>query len=202
MAAIMTPIRPNFSKAAAATILSTAAADLIGQYITQEDLCITVHLGSRKSCRQSPNTGIDTLLSVESVIGTEFADTYTAAADTDPVYGSAVAFGAAGAANVGSNGTFNEFEGGGGDDTIIGNGNTRVAFYNATDGVAVTLIRAGPAPRSAPRRVIWLTLEPIRLLAAFCACVARSLATLSPATAATTSRGPGRQRCSQRQGWQ
>jgi Ca2+-binding RTX toxin-like protein len=35
--------------------------------------------------------------------------------------------------------TFNEFEGGGGDDAITGNGNTRIAFYNATAGVTVDL---------------------------------------------------------------
>jgi Hemolysin-type calcium-binding repeat (2 copies). len=34
---------------------------------------------------------------------------------------------------------FNEFEGGGGDDSITGNGNTRVAYYHATSGVVVTL---------------------------------------------------------------
>ena len=42
-------------------------------------------------------------------------------------------------ANVGTNGTFNEFEGMGGNDTITGNGNTRIAFYNATGGVTVDL---------------------------------------------------------------
>ena len=111
---------------------------------SQEDSFITVHLGAGKVVGNSPNTGIDTLNSVELVIGTEFNDTYIAAADSDPVYGS-VAFGAAGAANVGSNGTFNEFEGGGGADTIIGNFNTRIAYYNATDGVAVTLGANGAA---------------------------------------------------------
>ena len=45
---------------------------------------------------------------------------------------------------VNSNGdAFNEFEGGGGNDTITGNGNTRVAFYNATAGVTVTLGASG-----------------------------------------------------------
>ena len=38
---------------------------------------------------------------------------------------------------------FNEFEGGGGNDTITGNGNTRVAFYNAAAGVTVTLGASG-----------------------------------------------------------
>ena len=38
-----------------------------------------------------------------------------------------------------SNGTFNEFTGNGGNDTIIGNGNTRLNFNNATAGQAITL---------------------------------------------------------------
>ena len=73
------------------------------------------------------NTGTDTLLSVESITGTDLSDTY----DATGFSGSST--------NAGSNGTFNEFEGRGGNDTIIGNGNTRVAFYNATAGVTVTL---------------------------------------------------------------
>jgi VCBS repeat-containing protein len=71
--------------------------------------------------------GTDTLLSVEAVRGTNFADTYDAT-------------GFSGAsANAGSNGTFNEFTGNGGNDTIIGNGNTRLNFNNATAGVTVDL---------------------------------------------------------------
>ena len=107
-----------------------------------EDSGIVVHLAAGKVVGGA-NTGIDTLLSVESVIGTDFADTYTAAVDADPIYGSLVAFGDPSAANVGSNGTFNEFEGAGGNDTITGNGNTRVAFYDATAGVTVTLGMGG-----------------------------------------------------------
>src|SRR5262249_31126671 len=45
--------------------------------------------------------------------------------------------GSAGINNFGA--AFNEFEGLGGDDTITGNGNTRIAFYNATAGVTVDL---------------------------------------------------------------
>jgi Ca2+-binding RTX toxin-like protein len=41
--------------------------------------------------------------------------------------------------NAGSNGTLNEFEGEAGNDTITGNGNTRLAFYHAADGVNVDL---------------------------------------------------------------
>ena len=50
------------------------------------------------------------------------ADTYNAAG-----------YGLAGAANVGNNGNFNQFEGLGGDDTITGNGNTKV-IYSQRDG--------------------------------------------------------------------
>ena len=71
--------------------------------------------------------GTDTLRSVEGIRGTNFADIYVA-----------TNFGASGL-NVGSFGTFNEFEGMRGDDNIVGNGNTRIAFYNALAGVTVDL---------------------------------------------------------------
>ena len=73
------------------------------------------------------STGTDTLRSVEGVRGTSFADTY----DATGFSGSST--------NAGSNGTFNDFEGMGGDDAIAGNGNTRVRFLSATDGVTVDL---------------------------------------------------------------
>ncbi|MGT2504177.1 VCBS domain-containing protein [Bradyrhizobium guangxiense] len=79
------------------------------------------------------STGTDTLLSIEGIQGTIFADTYDA-----------TGYGQAGAANVGNNGTFNQFEGQGGDDVITGNGNTRLLFTNATSGVTVSL-NAGAA---------------------------------------------------------
>ena len=91
-----------------------------------EDAAIFVHLAAGQVVG-GVNTGTDTLLSVESITGTDFSDTY----DATGFSGSST--------NAGSNGTFNEFEGRGGNDTIIGNGNTRVAFYNATAGVTVTL---------------------------------------------------------------
>ena len=71
--------------------------------------------------------GSDTLRSVEGIRGTNFADHYVA-----------TNFGVSGL-NVGSFGTFNEFEGMRGDDNIVGNGNTRIAFYNALAGVTVDL---------------------------------------------------------------
>src|SRR5262249_18191007 len=77
--------------------------------------------------------GTDTLRSIEGIRGTNFADTYDAfhfggAGFQDPAMD-----------NVGSFTTFNEVEGMGGNDTIIGNGNTRIAFYNAFDGVTIDL---------------------------------------------------------------
>jgi Ca2+-binding RTX toxin-like protein len=66
--------------------------------------------------------GTDTLVDIASVRGTQFDDTYNAVGFSAPAPGL---------------GTFNEFEGDGGDDTIIGNGNTRASFSNA--GAAVTV---------------------------------------------------------------
>nr|WP_128927173.1 calcium-binding protein [Bradyrhizobium guangxiense] len=71
--------------------------------------------------------GNDTLKSIESIRGTNFVDTFNATGFS----GSSV--------NAGSNGTLNEFEGEAGNDTITGNGNTRIAFYHATSGVNVDL---------------------------------------------------------------
>ena len=71
--------------------------------------------------------GSDTLLSIEAIRGTNFNDIYDATGFSGT------------STNAGSFGTFNEFEGMGGNDTIIGNGNTRVAFYNANAGVTVNL---------------------------------------------------------------
>jgi Ca2+-binding RTX toxin-like protein len=77
--------------------------------------------------------GTDTLRSVEAVRGTAFADTFDATGFTASSTN-------AGSAGVNASGAaFNEFEGLGGDDTITGNGNTRVSYDNATAGVTVTL---------------------------------------------------------------
>ena len=89
------------------------------------------------------NTGHDTLRSIESITGTDFSDSYDATGFTDASTN-------AGSAGVnGSGAAFNEFEGAGGDDTITGNGNTRIAFYNATAGVTVNLT-TGTSFGSAP----------------------------------------------------
>jgi VCBS repeat-containing protein len=83
-----------------------------------------------------PDTGTDTLRSVEAIWGTEFNDTYDATgfSQTSTNAGSAQR-----SATDSSASDFNEFEGGGGHDTITGNGNTRIAYYHATGGVVVTL---------------------------------------------------------------
>ncbi|TYL84331.1 VCBS domain-containing protein [Bradyrhizobium cytisi] len=72
--------------------------------------------------------GSDTLRSIEGIQGTNFVDHYDA-----------TGYGAAGALNVGNNGTFNQFEGLGGDDVIVGNGNTRLIYTNAAAAVTVDL---------------------------------------------------------------
>jgi len=86
-------------------------------------------------------TGTDTLLRVEGVNGTEFDDTYDATGGDGP--GGNPGFGELGALNIGDSGTFNTFDGGGGDDTVTGNGNTRVQYTNAAAGVTVTLGSGG-----------------------------------------------------------
>src|SRR5262249_34895068 len=66
--------------------------------------------------------GSDTLRSIEAIWGPNYADRYDASSFTTTSTN-------AGTAGVnGSGAAFNEFEGGGGDDTIIGNGNTRVNY--------------------------------------------------------------------------
>jgi hypothetical protein len=88
------------------------------------------------------STGTDTLRSIESLQGTNFADTFDASN-----FG-AINFLDPALNNVGNSGTFNQFEGMGGDDTITGNGNTRIAFYSASAGVTVDLA-AGTAQGTA-----------------------------------------------------
>ena len=89
----------------------------------------------------------DTLRSVEFVTGTNFADIFNAGATTNNPQGfnsNSTNAGSTVGSNV--NGTFNEFEGRGGNDTIIGNGSTRISYLHATAGVTVD-IAAGTARR-------------------------------------------------------
>ena len=78
------------------------------------------------------NTGHDTLRSVEGVSGTDFNDTFNALGFT----ASSTNAGSAGVNGTGD--AFNRFEGRDGDDSIVGNGNTQIAFDNAAGGVTVT----------------------------------------------------------------
>ena len=78
------------------------------------------------------STGTDTLRSIEGIQGTTFVDTY------DATNFGAVGFTDPSQYNVGNNGTFNQFEGMGGNDQITGNNNTRLLYTNATAGVTVT----------------------------------------------------------------
>ncbi|UPK37904.1 hypothetical protein IVB18_11715 [Bradyrhizobium sp. 186] len=87
---------------------------------------VTIDMASGTATGDS-SIGTDTLRSIEAVQGTILADTYVA-----------TGYGLAGALNVGNNGTFNQFEGLGGDDTITGNGNTRLMYTNATGPVTIT----------------------------------------------------------------
>ena len=78
--------------------------------------------------------GTDTLISIESVVGSNSNDLYDATGYTNH---STLANGA-----INDQGNFNEFEGVGGDDTIIGNGNTRISYIRANAGVTVTITDA------------------------------------------------------------
>ncbi len=97
---------------------------------TVESNAITVNLAAGTV---TGGDGNDILSSIEGIRGTSLADSFDATGFTTS------------SANVGSAGTlqngaaFNEFEGMGGNDSIIGNGNTRIAFYNATAGVTVDI---------------------------------------------------------------
>ncbi len=77
-------------------------------------------------------TGTDTLRSVEKVRGTPLIDIYDARG-----YGDGGALTTVNVSN--SHGTYNEFEGMAGNDTIYGNGNTRITFDAAQEGVTVNL---------------------------------------------------------------
>ena len=79
------------------------------------------------------------MLSIESIRGTNFDDTYNAIGfTTTNVNGPN--FGSAGFIVVGGiQEAFNDFEGLGGNDSITGNGNTRISYINANAGVTVDL---------------------------------------------------------------
>ena len=82
--------------------------------------------------------GTDTLTDIEQIRGSSFADTYIA-----------TGFNAGASPQPGTSPLFNEFEGMGGNDTITGNGFTRVSYLNAAAGVTVD-IAAGTGQGTAP----------------------------------------------------
>jgi hypothetical protein len=135
---------------------------------------INVHLAAG-TVTGDASIGTDTLMSVEAIRGTDFADTFDAtgftATSTNAGSGGVIASGAA----------INEFEGMGGNDTITGNGATRVSYDNATAGVTVTLGVNGSAPPPAMPRS-----EPTRSSAVSSASAAPTLPTRSQATAEST----------------
>ena len=93
-----------------------------------ENVGITVNLAAGTVTGDVTLAGTDTLQSIEAIVGTQLEDIFNA-----------TGFGAA-STNAGSLGTLNEFEGLAGNDLVIGNGNTRLVFDNATAGVHVDLL--------------------------------------------------------------
>ena len=116
------------------------------------------------------------LRSIERVTGTNFADTFDATG-----FGSTSLN--AGSIGVGglSDGTFNEFEGLGGNDQITGNNNTRVSYLQAAAGVTVTFtaLGVGSAHGTDPGDVAGM--GPTPSSAVLTASVARTSMTASPA---------------------
>jgi Ca2+-binding RTX toxin-like protein len=85
-------------------------------------------------------SGTDSLLSIEGIRGTNEIDTFDATGFTTSHSAGNPNFGSSGFVMVGSlQAALNDFEGLGGNDTIIGNGNTRIVYFNATGGVTVNV---------------------------------------------------------------
>lgn len=105
---------------------------------------ITVVLGSADTAVLSVKSGTvvgdesigtDTLINIDSVKGTAYADTFTAYSNWR---GSQLP-----SFTNDTIGIFNEFRGGAGNDTITGNGYTRLAYQDANSGVTVTFTSVG-----------------------------------------------------------
>ena len=84
-------------------------------------------------------SGLDAYATFVYGTDTLLASRWSAAPTCDDIYDATGFSGVS--ANAGSSGTFNEFEGGGGNDTITGNGNTRISYSDAGGGVTVNLRR-------------------------------------------------------------
>ncbi|MGE3992160.1 Ig-like domain-containing protein [Pseudorhodoplanes sp.] len=88
---------------------------------------VTVNLAAGTVDGIAGGVGTDTLLSVEDIAGSAFDDTFDATGfDSNST-------------NAGSNGRINNFRPGDGDDTIIGNGDTRIDYIDASRGIVVDL---------------------------------------------------------------
>src|SRR5258707_14626975 len=97
---------------------------------------ITVHLAAG-TVTGDATVGTDTLRHVEAARGTNFDDVFDATGFSDT------------STNAGSSGTFNDFAGGGGNDTIIRNGNTRLNYQKAAANVAGERQASAPGTTSA-----------------------------------------------------
>jgi len=102
-------------------------SDPTGAGITVVMAAIDAHIGTVTG---DDAIGVDTLIDIVSVVGTRFDDTYDATGYVSAVSGL---------------GAFNEFDGGFGDDTITGNGATRVSYISASSAVTVQLGTSGNA---------------------------------------------------------
>jgi Ca2+-binding RTX toxin-like protein len=91
---------------------------------------ITVNLADGTVTGDPVLTGTDTLRGIEGVRGSHLSDSYDAT-------GFSVA--SLNSGSLGPSGTYNEFEGMAGNDTITGNGNTRVIYSQAREGVSANL---------------------------------------------------------------
>ena len=84
------------------------------------------------------SVGTDTLRSIEFIGGTNFNDIFVATGFSSQSVN-------AGSVRGGdTTGTFNQFEGRGGDDTIVGNDDTRMSYTHALAGVTVNLAVGKP----------------------------------------------------------
>ena len=97
----------------------------------REAIDVNMAAGTITGRAPGSNIGNDTLDSIERIRGSEYADRY----DATGFSGSST--------NAGSNGTFNRFEGQGGADEVIGNGNTYLDYFNTSAAVTVTTTGQG-----------------------------------------------------------
>ena len=83
---------------------------------------IVVSLSAVSTVMGDGSVGTDTLIDIERIYGSDHDDVFIADVSFSALFGS-----------------FNDFEGAGGDDLIAGNGNTRISYVFATSGVNVSL---------------------------------------------------------------